>query len=201
MHRLFERSDQVDLVSETKQGTAWENEAADAWKPKSAAKPAVSELEKFVDAKIASSTTSKGDQKSMKAIAHALGKGDLDELTRIVDRLNPKTAERLAKRLNEALKGTAVEVRYDKESKSMEFVSPKDDRKLMVPLDAGKAQGGDQSDFYIKEPPQLDPSDPKWTPGRSNPVAGLQVESAGEAATKVQERLKEAQAKQAKARQ
>jgi hypothetical protein len=133
----------------------------------------------------------------MKELVDALAKADLARLSKTISGLDSTGQEKVTNVLFDALRGLGVEARIDKGVKGdstddvLEFVDRAGKQKLMIPLDGSPAQGGDHKAVYVKNTAKLDPSDPKWMPGGSNPLADSQEQNAGFAAAGIQGRLRE----------
>jgi len=171
--------------------------AADCWIPQQAIRSTVSEVVTYLDGKITSSGADAADQKVMKELVEALAKADLGALSKTISGLDSTGREQVTNVVFDALRRLGVVARIDKGVKGdtsddvVEFVDKAGKQKLMIPLDGSPAQGGDETAVYTKNSPKLDPSDPKWTPGSSNPLADRQEENAGFAAAAIQSRLRE----------
>lgn len=197
MHRSFDNAS--DNVSHTVDGhseSQWAKLAGDLWIPQKVSST-ISEVVTYLDGKIAGSGADAADQLVMKDLSKALAKADVSSLSKIVGGLDAKAQERVANAMADTLKGLGVTVRIDKGVKGdssddvLEFVEKTGKHKLMIPLDGSAPQGGDSKSVYEKNTPKLDPSDPKWTPGRTNPLADSQEANAGYAAAGIQSRLRE----------
>src|SRR5262249_29832270 len=147
--------------------------------------------------KITGSGADPADQKAMKEMAEALVKADLEGLSKAISGWGLVALERIVKEFASTLKELGITIRIDKGAKGdssddvLEFVDKSGKNKLIIPLDGSPAQGGDQTTVYSKNTPKLDPSDPKWAPGRTNTLADTQEENAAGAAAAIQTRLRD----------
>jgi len=155
-HDKVEHKEEVRERTEAK-GEFHEKAAEDAHGKDAFKSVQTEKIETFTDGKIdkvekidGKPVTAK-EREAMKDIAHAIAEGNLDKLAKVVDNLDEKTAKRVAEGLNKAMGESGVHVHYDGNKgdgmhPAIEVIAG--DKKVMVPLDGGGVQVGNEQTFY-----------------------------------------------------